>query len=78
MNNLDFNYVDFDYIEGNKDPKYGGIITNICNLPVGTTFYVKNGAWTGTICEDKIGLYIHIDGCKPYRFKRGDTHLLSI
>lgn len=70
--------VDFDYIEGRTDPLYGGIITNVYKLPVGSTFFVRNGCWTGTICEDKKGLYIHIDGCKPHRFKRGDRYLLSI
>lgn len=70
--------IDFKYIEGNRDSQYGGIITDVCKLPVGTTFFVRNGCWTGTICEDEKGLYIHIDGCKPKRFKRGDRYLLSI
>lgn len=70
--------INFNYIEGNRDPQYGGIITNVCELPVGATFFVRNGCWSGTICEDEKGLYIHIIGCKPKRFKRGDRYLLSI
>ena len=70
--------VNFDYIEGCRDPQYGGIITDVCKLPVGTTFFVRNGCWAGTICEDEKGLYIHIVGCKPKRFKREDKYLLSI
>jgi len=70
--------INFDYIEGNRDPQYGGIITDICKLPVGATFFVRNGCWTGTICEDEKGLYVQIGGCNPKRFKREDRYLLSI
>lgn len=63
---------------GKPDPKYGGIVTNICELPVGTTFYVRNGAWTGTICHDDNGKFLHIGGCPPIRIKEGDENYLAI
>ena len=36
---------------GKPDPEYGGVLTDISTLPVGTTFYVKNGAWYGKIVD---------------------------
>ena len=36
---------------GKKDPKYGGILTDLSTLPVGTYFYVTNGCWRGRIVE---------------------------
>lgn len=65
-------------VEGMRDPKYGGIVTNVCELPVGTTFHVNNDGWTGTIKCDAQGFYIHIDGCSPKRFKYGDEEYLAI
>ena len=32
---------------GNSHPEYGGILTDLRTLPVGTEFYVANGAWYG-------------------------------
>lgn len=63
---------------GKPDPKYGGIVTNVCELPVGTKFYVYNGAWTGKICQDDAGKYVRIEGCSPKRFKNGDEMYLAI
>ena len=63
-------------IEGGKDSKYGGIITDINKLPVGTKFFVCNGAWYGTICQDKEGKYIDIENHGISRFK--GKYLLSI
>lgn len=34
---------------GQTDPVYGGVLTDISELPDGTTFYVRNGAWYGKI-----------------------------
>lgn len=34
---------------GQKCPRYGGVLTDLAALPVGTTFYVRNGAWKGEI-----------------------------
>lgn len=65
-------------VEGMRDPKYGGIITNVCKLPVGTKFYVRNGAWIGTICRDDVGLFIHVDKSTIHRFEEYDDHYLSI
>ena len=36
---------------GKQDPEYGGVLTDASTLPVGTTFYVRNGAWYGRIVE---------------------------
>jgi hypothetical protein len=37
---------------GNSDPNYGGVLTDLRTLPVGTEFYVTNGAWYGEILSD--------------------------
>lgn len=63
---------------GKPDPKYGGVVTNVCALPVGTKFYVRNGAWAGCICQDDISKYIKIEGCSPKRFKDDDEEYLAI
>lgn len=36
---------------GRTDPTYGGVLTDISTLPVGTTFFVCNGAWYGRIVD---------------------------
>ena len=46
---------------GNSHPEYGGILTDLCTLPVGTEFYVANGAWYGKTLPDN---YILIHGPK--------------
>lgn len=63
---------------GKPDPKYGGIVTNVCELPIGTKFFVYNGGWTGKICQDDIGKYISIEGRSLKRFKDGDEGYLAI
>ena len=37
---------------GNSHPEYGGILTDLRTLPVGTEFYVANGAWHGKTLSD--------------------------
>ena len=37
---------------GNSDPEYGGILTDLRTLPVGTRFFVANGWWEGEILSD--------------------------
>ena len=37
---------------GNSDPKYGGVLTDLRTLPVGTEFFVANGWWYGEILSD--------------------------
>ena len=37
---------------GNSDPKYGGKLTDLRKLPVGTEFFVANGYWCGKILSD--------------------------
>ena len=37
---------------GNPDPKYGGTLTDLRKLPVGTEFEVANGWWKGRILSD--------------------------
>lgn len=36
---------------GKRDPQYGGILTDLAELPVGTSFFVSNGCWGGKIIE---------------------------
>lgn len=40
---------------GNSDPKYGGVLTDLYSLPVGTSFYVVNGAYSAYIWFDNHG-----------------------
>lgn len=37
---------------GNPDPKYGGKLTDLRKLPVGTEFWVANGWWQGKILSE--------------------------
>ena len=37
---------------GNSDPQYGGTLTDLRTLPVGTKFFVANGWWNGEILSD--------------------------
>ena len=37
---------------GNSHPEYGGILTDLRKLPVGTNFFVANGWWEGEILSD--------------------------
>jgi len=36
---------------GQIDPQYGGIVTDVNQLPTGARFFVRNGAWYGEITE---------------------------
>ena len=37
---------------GNSDQTYGGTLTDLRKLPVGTEFFVANGWWYGKILSD--------------------------
>lgn len=37
---------------GKRDPQYGGVLTDVSRLPVGTEFLVRNGFWLGRIVSD--------------------------
>lgn len=37
---------------GNSDPQYGGKLTDLYTLPVGTKFFVANGLWEGERLSD--------------------------
>ena len=37
---------------GNSSPEYGGTLTDLRKLPVGTKFFVANGWWYGEILSD--------------------------
>lgn len=37
---------------GKTDPQYGGVLTDVNTLPVGTQFFVCNGCWWGEIREE--------------------------
>ena len=49
---------------GNSDPQYGGILTDLYTLPVGTKFFVANGCWEGEKLE---GDYILVHAPKEDR-----------
>ena len=40
---------------GNEHPEYGGVLTDLFSLPVGTGFYVTNGGYPAAIYVDKHG-----------------------
>lgn len=40
---------------GNTHPKYGGILTDLRGLDIGTQIYVCNGCYNAVICADKHG-----------------------
>lgn len=50
---------------GKTDPQYGGTITDVSVLPVGTEFHVRNGLWNGRIVER--------DGMKAVEITEIDT-----
>lgn len=52
-----------------EEGKYGGIVTAVNDLPVGTKFRVENGAWDGEIIE--------VDGAKHLLLGSGGTIDLS-
>ena len=37
---------------GNHHPEYGGTLTDLRSLPVGTKFFVANGWWEGEVLSD--------------------------
>lgn len=37
---------------GNSDPKYGGVLTDLRKLPIGTKFFVANGWWEGKVLSE--------------------------
>lgn len=37
---------------GNSDTEYGGTLTDLRKLPVGTKFFVANGWWAGEVLSD--------------------------
>ena len=43
---------------GNSDREYGGTLTDLRKLPVGTNFFVANGCWEGKVLsDDRILIY---------------------
>ena len=49
---------------GNPDQQYGGILTDLYTIPVGTKFFVANGWWEGEKLE---GDYILVHAPKEDR-----------
>lgn len=47
---------------GSIHPKYGGILTDLLELPVGTKFFVTNGNWNGEILQNDFVLVHSIFG----------------
>jgi hypothetical protein len=46
---------------GNSDPQYGGRLTDLYTLPVGTKLFVANGCWEGEKLEDDY-IIVHAPG----------------
>ena len=45
---------------GNRHSEYGGTLTDLRKLPVGTKFFVANGWWAGEILSDnRMLVYVH-------------------
>ena len=64
---------------GEKDLKYGGIITDLYTLPNGTKFYVHNGHWKGEIkIDESDNHYILIKGCRPCLIEKANYYFASI
>ena len=57
---------------GNSDPKYGGILTDLYNLLVGTKFFVTNGLWEGEKLEGDC-ILVHAPG-EDRKIKLTDEH----
>lgn len=57
--------------------KYGGIVTDINKLPIGTYFYVYNGCWNGFIGKNENGKYVKVIE-KNTIYKLDKPHYLSI
>ena len=51
---------------GKTDPRYGGVLTDISKLPVGTEFLVRNGYWPGRIVSNNSGTAVAIAACDAY------------
>jgi hypothetical protein len=59
VNNRPLKGYSYMFEDGSKDldlpkihPEYGGTLTYIKDLPVGTKFWVCNGCWTGMVIDD--------------------------
>lgn len=62
---------------GSTHPEYGGILVDLFNLPVGTTFYCTNGCWSGLVWYNNHGDKVIInDACEVKLTK--DNHSLYI
>lgn len=62
---------------GNTHPIYGGVLTDLRNLPVGTEFLCMNGSWVGKIGYDNKGHKTVIIG-KDEKTLTEEVHALYI
>lgn len=70
-------WVDWGYPPIGAKGRYGGTVTILNNLPIGTKFYVENGHWEGTITEVGGGKFVSTgDGC-GFSLQNG-THIAEI
>ena len=60
---------------GETDPEYGGTITDISALPVGTTFWVCNGCWYGEICQKGGKKTVQVFEDYEFRNRKGEHPL---
>lgn len=64
---------------GERDTKYGGTITDVTKLSVGTKFFVCNGGWYGSICQDENCKYIKIENHnRMFKLDERRPYLLAI
>lgn len=57
---------------GKTDPQYGGVLTDLDKLPIGTKFYVHNGGWEGEIIEIKGVRCVKPKGARPQPLRDND------
>lgn len=62
---------------GNTHPKYGGTLTDLFSLPVGTSFYVCNGCYDAMITVDEHGDKCIVTCCSCVKLTK-ENHSLYI
>lgn len=62
---------------GNSHPKYGGKLTDLRKLPIGTKFFVANGWWHGEVLPDNC-ILVHEPNRKNIVKLTDDYHSLYL
>ena len=63
---------------GDIDPAYGGVITDVSSLPVGSKFFCTNGCWTGKIIEADGVKYVENYSKNTKNMLSADNCVLSV